>query len=68
MEEMTAGELAARLAEDPDAGVELRVLDAEGRVLVEDVVRLEVGPGYDMDRSGVYRWVTITGQLEPRSL
>jgi hypothetical protein len=66
--EMTASELAAALLEDPDAGVELRVLDANGDVLVDNVVRFSVTPGHDIDRTGVYRWLVITGQLEPRTI
>jgi hypothetical protein len=68
VKEMTAGELAAALGEDPDAVVELRILDAGGGVLVDDVMQLAVGHGTDFDRSGGYRWVVITGQVEPRTL
>jgi hypothetical protein len=65
--EMTAGELADQLAgQDRDVPVSLRILAANGDVIVDEVVRLGVGHGADFDRTGGYQWVVITGQVEPR--
>lgn len=48
--------------------VELKVQTWDGVELVSGVVQLEVEYGHDTDRTGGYRWLRITGTLEPSTL